>query len=107
MSYAGSVPVTKEFSRNSKRDAAGDRSRVRILRAINSRKNYPFTIRELAGKVNLSSSATHHHLLRLRETGYVTWGDGVKRTLRITPHGVAHLQRLSNLRDAKRGKGRA
>ena len=93
-------------SKRSTRVAAGDRSRLKILLAIATRKHYPFTVRELADKTGLSSSATHHHLVRLRDDGMVGWTDGAKRTLGLTKRGAAHLTHLSDLRK-KRGKGDA
>jgi DNA-binding IclR family transcriptional regulator len=81
----------------STREKAGEKSRRKILKAIASRKNYPFTVRELAVKTSLSSSATHHHLLRLRDDGLVSWQSDAKRTLGLTKAGYAHLAHLKDL----------
>lgn len=76
---------------------AGERSRRRILKAIAARKGHPFTVRELATKTGLSSSATHHHLRRLRDDGYVDWQADAKRTLMLTKAGHAHVAYLKEL----------
>lgn len=61
--------------------------RVAILACLSESlalRGYPPTIPEMAEAAGLrSDSSVHHHLVRLRAEGYVTWTDGEQRTLRF------------------------
>jgi repressor LexA len=63
--------------------------RVAVLACLSESlalRGYPPTIPEIAAAVGLrSDSSVHHHLVRLRAEGYVTWEDGKARTLRFCP----------------------
>lgn len=44
---------------------------------------YPPTLRELAERLGITVAGVHHHMLRLRELGAVTWDPHAARTLRV------------------------
>lgn len=56
-----------------------------FVRSFQAEHGYGPTVREVAAHLGLGPSVTHHHLLRMREQGRVTWKDNWNRTLRVTP----------------------
>ncbi len=55
---------------------------------------YPPSLRELQAELGLASVSTiAHYLEYLRHVGFVTWREGLPRTLRVTPEGETALSR--------------
>jgi SOS-response transcriptional repressor LexA len=72
------------------------RSQLRILLAVCTvhHRDGRATVRAVAEAVGLASMSTvHHHLVALRDAGWVTWDDGRDSTLRPLVHVVAHTPR--------------
>ena len=44
---------------------------------------YPPTLRELAERLDITVAGVHHHVLRLRELGAVTWDPHAARTIHV------------------------
>ena len=64
----------------------GDELMLTAIRELTSRQGYAPTVRELMAHRGFTSPHTvQWYLNRLRDTGYVTWRPGGRRTLRITP----------------------
>ena len=57
-------------------------------------RGYPPTVREIGDRLGLRSpSSVHHHLLALRDLGYLAVEERKPRAMRITDKGMAIVKR--------------
>jgi DNA-binding IclR family transcriptional regulator len=55
-------------------------SKLRVLQTV--QKLHPTTVRDIAAKLDLSTTTVYHHLQTLKEEKAVTWEAGKARTIR-------------------------
>lgn len=71
----------------------GGRMTLQMLDAFVTEKGYSPNVRELARLCGVSSTSTMWwHLNILRKNGYVTWHDGLPRTIVITGAGIEAMK---------------